>query len=220
MKFKHLVAIAVILTATGFLLFTEQGKKYAISLGGMTRNLTSMVGGFLASFIKIPPKGEFNFELELNKEAAYKQSFSFSNAGFECSCRILNLIIDGKIWEVGDKIRIEMVGDGEVLIGNEGKLILKADASSIKFDSWKTSKVKVEIEMIPENFFLSNAKAKLLNMTSVSGTMSKEMEDLKIKVDFEQANLKLEGFNGSVKFEEKLRLEGTATDIEINGKRV
>ncbi|MEM5766158.1 MAG: hypothetical protein QW423_00770 [Candidatus Aenigmatarchaeota archaeon] len=220
MKLKILAVIVVVLATTGFLLFTEQGKKYAITLGDMTRGLANLAGNFVGSFIKISNKEEFIFDLESNKEAIYGQSFSFSNASFKSSCRILNLIIDGRAWEASEKVKIEMEGRGEISIGKDGKLILKADTNLIKLDSWKTKNVKVEMEVLPENFSLDNAGARLVNITSASGTVNKQMDDIKVKVDFSQADIKLEGFYGSIEFGEKLRLAGIATNIEVKGNKI
>ncbi|MEM5879429.1 MAG: hypothetical protein QXU74_02975 [Candidatus Aenigmatarchaeota archaeon] len=219
MRWKLLAAVAVILAITGLLLFTEQGRKYAVSLGSMTRGLTSTLGNFVASFVKAPSGQEFNFELDLNREAIYGQSFSFSDAEFKTSCQILSLKIDGKNWEVGDKVKLEMVGSGEISVGSDGKVSLKADASLIKFDSWKTNNVKIEMEMLPGSFSMNNAKSSLINITA-SGKASKQLEDIELKADFNQANLKLEGFRGSVNFEDRLRLTGTAANLEINGKKI
>jgi len=219
MKWKLLVGVATVLVILGLLFFTEQGRKYAITLGSLTRSLTSNVGNFIGSFVKVSGK-EFSLELNLNKEAIHGQSFSFSNAGFEVWGKILSLKIDGKTWETSEKIKIELIGSGEISVGNDGKLKLKADANLLKFDSWKTSDVKVELEIMPENFLMNNAKADLINMTSASGNATKKIEEIELKVDFERANLKVENFFGTIEVKEKLRLVGTATSLEINGKKI
>jgi hypothetical protein len=108
MKWKLLVAVAVVLAFLGLLFFTEQGRRYAISLGSLTRGFASTVGNFIGSFVKVPSGNEFGLELNLNKEAIYGQSFSFSNAGFEASGRISSLKIDGKTWEIGEKVKVEV----------------------------------------------------------------------------------------------------------------
>jgi len=220
MKWKLLVAVAVVLAFLGLLFFTEQGRRYAISLGSSTRSFTSTVGNFIGSFVKVPSGNEFSFELNLNKEAIYGQSFSFSNAGFEASGRISSLKIDGKTWEIGEKVKVELVGSGEISIGNDGKLSLKSDTNLLKLDSWKTSNVKVEMEMIPESFSMNNAKADLINTTQASGNANKKLDDIEVKVEFDKANLKVENFLGTIELKEKLKLSGTATNIEINGKKI
>jgi hypothetical protein len=170
--------------------------------------------------VKVPSGNEFSFELNLNKEAIYGQSFSFSNAGFEASGRISSLKIDGKTWEIGEKVKVELVGSGEISIGNDGKLSLKSDTNLLKLDSWKTSNVKVEMEIIAENFSMNNAKADLINTTQASGNANKKLDDIEVKVEFDKANLKVENFLGTIELKEKLKLSGTATNIEINGKKI
>jgi hypothetical protein len=219
MKWKLMVAVAVVLVILGLLFFTEQGRRYAIALGSLTRGLTSTLGNFIGSFVKIPLGKEFSFELNLNKEAIFGQSFSFSNAGFEALGKILSLKIDGKTWEGGEKVKIELVGSGEISVEN-GKLRLKGDVNLFKFDSWKTSDVKVEIEIVPESFSINNAKTGLINLTQASGNATKKLEDIELKVEFDKANLKVENFFGTIEFKENLKLTGTATNIEINGKRI
>jgi hypothetical protein len=218
MKWKLLVAIFVVFAILGLLFFTEQGKKYAISLGSLTRSLITPVGNFIGSFLKIPLEKEFNLELNLNREAIYGQTFSFS--GFEASGKILSLKMDGKTWEIGENVKIGLAGEGEISIGNDGMLKLKANANLLQFDSLKTNNVKIEMEMIPENFSVNDAKADLLNMSSASGNASKKLGDIEVKVDFEKANLEIENFLGKIEFEENLRLVGTANNMEINRKRI
>jgi len=220
MKWKLLVAVAVVLAVLGFLFFTEEGRKYAISLGSLTRSFTSTVGNFVGSFVKISSGNGFGLELNLNKEAIYGQSFSFSNSGFEASGRILSLKIDGKTWEIGEKVKVELVGNGKISIGNDGRLALNVDTNLLKLDSWKTSNVKVEMEMIPDNLLMNNAKADLINTTSASGNVNKKLDEIEVKVDLNKANLEVENFFGTIELKDKLKLSGTATNIEINGKKI
>ncbi|MEM5869663.1 MAG: hypothetical protein QXR09_00640 [Candidatus Aenigmatarchaeota archaeon] len=221
MKWRLLVITAIILAITGLLLFTEQGRKYAISLGSMTRGLVSTLGNFVGSLMKSGLAKEFSAELELNKEAIYGQKFQFSGAELKASGQILSMKIDGKNWEVSEKIKFEIVGSGEISFKNDGKLNLKADASLAKFNSWKTSDIKIEIEMSPESFSMDNAKCDFIKINSASGKVKKQLEDMELTVNFTQANLKLEGFQGNIIFDnEELKLKGTATNLEINGKKI
>ncbi|MEM5772677.1 MAG: hypothetical protein QXL86_00390 [Candidatus Aenigmatarchaeota archaeon] len=220
MKWKLLGIVAVILTLLGVLLFTEQGRKYAIVLGSMTRSFTNLLGNFLGSIVRTSSTQEFEFEMSTNKEAVYGQSFSFTGTRFKALGPILTLSIDGKNWEIGEKSEVELIGNGEVLIGSDGKLSLKADASLFKLGSLKTNEVKIEIEMIPENFSLTNAKVSLINMTSASGYVKKKMENIELKADFNKASLKIENFFGAIEFKEEAWLSGIATNIEVNGKKI
>jgi TATA-box binding protein (TBP) (component of TFIID and TFIIIB) len=90
----------------------------------------------------------------------------------------------------------------------------------LKLDSWKTSNVKVEMEMIPDSLLMNNAKADLINTTSASGNVNKKLDEIEVKVDLNKANLEVENFFGTIELKDKLKLSGTATNIEINGKKI
>jgi len=218
MKWKLLVAATLVLIILGLLFFTEEGRKYAISLGSLTRSFTNTLGNFISSMVKVSEKG-FNLELNLNKQAVYGQNFSFADT-FEAFGRILSLNIDGKTWEIGEEVKVEILGSGEISVGNDGKVRVKADASMLKLNSWKTSSVEVKMEMLPESFSVNSTKADLMSMSSVTGNGSKKIEDFELKFDFEKANLKIEKFSGKIEFKEKLKIIGNATNLEINGKKI
>jgi hypothetical protein len=220
MKWKLLVAVAIVLAILGLLVFTEKGRQYATFIGSVTRSFASVLGNFVGSYVKISPSENFDLELVMNKEAIYGQSFSFSDASFKASCQILKLKIDGKDWEGGEKTEIELTGNGEILVGNEGRVSLKGDAKSLKFDVWKTSDVKVEAEILPESFSLSNVKEDLINVSSVTGNAKKKLEGIEVNVNFALANLKIGGFSGLVEWENQTKLTGTVTNFEINGKKI
>jgi uncharacterized protein YjeT (DUF2065 family) len=218
MKWKLLVAVALVLVVLGLLFFTEQGRKYATSLGSLARGLVNTLGSFVGSMVKVPGK-KFNIEMNLNKEALYGQNFSFSDK-FEAFGKILSLSLDGKTWEIGEDVKLELTGTGEASIGNDGKVRLKAEAKSLNLNSWKTSDVKIETELLPKNFLANNVKADLLSMSSVTGNVSKKIEDVELKIDLNGANLKIEGFLGTIEFNVKSRFVGSANNLEINGKKV
>jgi hypothetical protein len=220
MKWKLLVAFACLLTILGFLMFTEQGRRYAIFIGSGTRSFTKTMGNFVGSFIKIHQSEKFDFSLLANKEALHGQIFSFFDANFKSSCQILSLKIDGKTWESGKKTEIELQGNGEISIREDGSVSLKADAKSLIFDEWKTSDVKIEAEVLPTKFSLSRGEEKLINMTFTSGNVKKKIGDIEVFVNFTSASLKIEDFSGSIEWEDQTKLAGTASKIEINGKNI
>lgn len=220
MRWKLLGIAAILLLLVGGLLFTEQGRRYAIAIGSMTRGFANLLGNFLASIGKTPSGQEFEFEMKVNKEAMYGQSFSFSEANFKAFGSITTLNIDGKNWEISEKSEIEVVGKGEISVEDKGKIKLKADASLFRLGFMKTSGVKVEMEIVPESFSLNNSRIALINMNSASGYAKKKMENLELKADFNKANLKIENFVGSIEVEENIKIFGVTTNIEIDGKKI
>jgi hypothetical protein len=209
MNWKLLVAVAVIAGTLGLLALTEQGRQYAIFLG---RGAGSLIG----SVLKIYPGKTFNFDLTLNKEALYGQSFSLPDSNLTISGEASSIKIDGKTWNFEDgKVEIEMAGSGDFTFTTEGRVRLNVNAREFKLGEWSTNDVKVEVELTPTAFSFGNVKNDMINITSASGTILKALDETTVTANFTKANLQIDNFSGLVGLENQtLRLAGTATDIK------
>jgi len=215
MNWKALVAVVVVLAILGFLAMTEQGRQYATFLG-------KGVGSIVGSVLKVYPTESFNFELKLNKEDIYGQSFSLSGSGLTISGQGNSIKMDNKVWTLASGgIDMEMSGDGSFVLTVDGKASLNINAKTLRFGDISASDVKVEAELAPTAFSLSNVKNDKIVLSSVSGTVSKLFDSTTVTADFTKSNLEIDNFSGSVYLENQtVTLSGTATGITINGKNI
>lgn len=217
MKWKLLLAVAIVLTFIGLLAFTEQGREYTAILGSGARSLANSLSSFVGNFIKV---GKENFELELliNKNAIYGQTFLVQSANFSVSGQVFYLKIDEKFWEVEGILDIAIIGEGNVVIDKNGKVSFKGRAKNFKVNGFSVSDVKLEFEIIPQTL-LFEGKSRKLNMTPVSGSIVKRVENVEFTSNISQATLSISDFSGFVEIGENARLIGTVSELEINGKR-
>lgn len=210
----------VIFSLVGFLWLTQAGRKFTQILINDLGVFAKTVGNFVSTFSKIKPSTAFEFELSVEKESVWGQSFSFSDSKFFSTCKLLSLKIDGKNWETSEKINISLEGRGSLDFDANDKAKLEAEATSLQFNNFKTSGVKVEMEFLPEKIYLSNVTQEVINFTSATGKVLKKSEGLIISANFTKGNLKIENFFGSLEIKENLTMYGVASKIEINGKGI
>lgn len=220
MNWKVLLVVVVAFSLLGFFGFTQEGRKYSEIIKNSLGGFTKILGSFVATFSKSKPSSVFEFELLSEKEAILGQTFSFSGSKISSTCRILNLKIDGKTWEISDKINLSLEGKGSLNFDVSGRVKLNVEASQFKLDSFKTSEAKVEMELLPEKIYLSNISQELINLTLVTGSVLKRSEGLMISANFTKASLLIENFLGSIELGERLKIYGTASEIDINGKKI
>jgi len=209
MNWKILVAVAVILGTLGLLSLTEQGRQYAIFLG-------KGVGGLIGSVLKFSPGKTFNFDLTANKEAFYGQEFPLPDSIVSISGYGSEAKIGGKVWNLSsEKFEMEMTGSGDFALTADGKVSLNVDAKTFSFDGKKTTDVKVEVELVPAEFSLTNARKDVVNITSASGTLIKSIGESVVTSTFTKASLQIDEFSGLVELKNQtIKLVGTATDIK------
>ncbi|MEM5853257.1 MAG: hypothetical protein QXS37_01035 [Candidatus Aenigmatarchaeota archaeon] len=218
MKWKLLLAVAIALAFLGLLIFTEQGREYTTLIGNSVRGGVDTLSNLVGNFIKV---GGENFELQLSldRNAIYGQTFSLSNTNLLASGDIIFLKIDDKIWEVSRRVEIEMVCDGNIVIEKNGKFSIKGKAKNFRIDDFKVDDVKFEVEIFPVEISFGG-KSRLLNMTSVSGTLSKKVGNVEFTANLYQDNLRITDFSGTIEISEKTKMGGNASSLEINGNKV
>jgi len=216
MNWKALVAVVVVLATLGFLAMTEQGRQYAIFLG---KGLGSIVG----SVFKVSPTESFNFELKLNKEDIYGQSFSLSSSDLIIYGQGESIKMDDKVWTLRTgEIEMEMSGDGDFVLTVDGKARLNVNAQTLRFrDSSTSDMTKVEAEITPVAFSLSNIKNDKLDLASVTGMISKVFGSTPMTTPLTKNSLEIDNFSGSINLENQtVTLSGTATGIKIDGNSI
>ncbi|MEM5836645.1 MAG: hypothetical protein QW451_01575 [Candidatus Aenigmatarchaeota archaeon] len=220
MNWKILLLVVFIFSLVGFLGFTEEGRKYAEILRNGLGGFTKLLGNFVAPFSTTKSSSPFEFELVVEKEAIFGQTFSFSGSKFFSTCRALSLKIDGKNWEINEEINVSLEGKGSLDFDLSGKAKLSAEAASLQLNNFKTNEAKIEMEFLPEKIYLNNTNQKLINLTSATGRVLKKFEGIEISANFTKSNLKIENFFGSLELEKNLIIYGSANEIEINGKKI
>lgn len=210
-----MLAVVVVIGILGLLALTEQGRTYAVFLGrGM--------GNLLGYVLKFQIGKSFNFESEINAEALYGQSFSLSDSSLKIYGSSSSMKIGGNVFTLSDGVvEMEMTGNGDFVFTSDGKVTLNLDAKTLQMNGISTNNVKVEGEVTPTAFSLEGVNKDSMNITSASGKVTRTFDSTTVTANFPKSNLLIDNFLGTVELvNQTIKLLGTATGIEVNGRSI
>ena len=189
MKWKMWLAIIVIFGILGLLFMTDAGQKYADFL-------KKSVGNFVSTIMRRQPSGQmFRIELTANKDVLYGQSYEMANSTFSGSGFYQMIKIGDSDVTVKSGNQIDVFIDnfnGLFVYTSDGSVKLTGESNQMEigdliYSSQKPN--KIDLEIIPFNFTLSNVIQDKISLKSAYGEIKTDrgqapLENSKLDISF------------------------------------
>jgi len=213
MRWKVLLAIVLIVVIVGLLLTTKTGMDYF-------EFLRNRVGEFFSVMFRKPPGELFEVVLTTDREPFFGQSYKLTNSSFSCSGvyqsirfgeHLINLKTLKKVYiELNDiKGTFEYTKEGVVKLSGDSTLI---EIDDLTLSSSKPS--KVEIEIVPLEFSLTNIVQDKITLFPVTGDIKRIINDKIDSVSLTNDKLEINNFHGELSLrDENIMLAGSTSSI-------
>jgi len=208
MQWKVIFVVILVLGIFGFFLTSEFGQPYMDSV-------RQVFSDFTGNFIKPTNKGSFMFSIETSKLALYGLSPTrIYNSTFSATGTYRFLTVGDQSINLKNKNEItifvknlrgsfSITTDGVVKISGESNYV---ETEEIIFSS-NTYK-RVEIEMMPNDFILSNFATSDFVMPSVSGTVQRFVGDNADTISFQNSKIEIKDFTGNLEWRDDSTIIG------------
>jgi len=215
MQWKVLFVVILVLGIFGFFLTSEFGRPYADLLG-------QKISGFTGSFIKPGKKPSFVFSIETDRLSIYGLTPTrISNSTFTASGPYNFLRVGDQTINLKNKNQISLYIKnlrGTFSISTDGVAKISGysnyvETEEIIFSS--SSDKKIEIEMMPISFTLSNFATSDFVMPSISGTIKRFVGDTPDTISFQKSKIEIKDFTGSLEWRgQNTLIDGVASSIK------
>lgn len=203
----------VTLVVAALLITTEQGRSYA-------KFFTSKIGHFLSSTLNLFPTTPFEIEAKVTGVVDTKE-INIDGSTVFLEGMTNSIRVDGREWEISDgRCELEMKGSGKIVLRG-GKVSVDFSAEEVKFLGTRTKNAKIAGELIPLTVNISDGSVEMINITSATGSVVKDVEGTEITAEFENKNLEMTNFAGSLElYGGMLTLKGTVNMVKIGGREI
>lgn len=225
MHWKALLAIILILSIAGLLLFTDIGKNFVNSIrGNIAGFIRGNIAGFFSKIFEGQPGEPFTIFLTANRESFYGQSYSMSNSTLICSGAYNYIRIDGrpvahKIDKTVDLKVLEFNGNFEVT--STGSIKISGSSSVIEISDWIISgkPMDVELEITPSNFLLLGVSQEKITLVGVTGEIRRIHEGKFDQVSLSSDDLEIKNFMGNLGLSETGMISLNGATTSVKGKK-
>lgn len=217
MRWKALLTIIIVLMIASLMIMTETGRKY-------TQFLREKVGAVISLVSKFgQPVGDgFEFILNTNMDAFVGQSYEVVNSSLAMSGVYNYIKIGNQLIELKEGKRVELFVDnmkGNFEITKAGSIKIAVDSNYVEIDDLKfLGQTRIEAEVIPDEFTLSDLTQNKITLSSVTGSIKRfydgnegqeSLDGIKMEINrLSEGQLKLSN--------DKVTLEGSVVSIVTN----
>jgi hypothetical protein len=200
MKWKPLVAVILILGIFGFFIASNFGQP-------LIDSLRKGLGDFTGFFIKPSQKTLFSFSLETNKFSLYGLTPTrISNSTFSANGVYQFLKFGDQLISMKNKNEITIYVKnlrGTFSITTDGIVKIYGDSNYMEVDDMifsSNANKKIEIEIMPNDFVLSNFVTDEFVMPSISGTAYRFAGDKTDTISFQNSKITIDEFVGNLEW--------------------
>lgn len=218
MKWKALLSVIIILAIAGFFFFTGIGSQYTAQIIKYTGDLgLGSLTGFLTNQ---KPSTSFPFTLTAQNAAFFSQDYTVTNGSISAS-GLYQYINAGNLnleSTSGKEITVSLQNyNGDFQISADGSIILKGTATNVQIGdlSASSSKINLQIEILPSTYSLSSFQDNTMNFAGITGTLQRTTSDKTDTVNLSNNNVTVKYFSGSISQQQgTTTLQGTAYSIK------
>lgn len=219
MKWKTLVLVLLVVAIVSMIGFSYYfgGPDYVEILrkpfGEITSFMTKAVFGANKPFAVM---------LDTDKGSFSGMSFHLVNSTVKLEGNIVYMKIDDTVVNKANKVVIGNI-NGEASVSQEGIVTVKGETASLAvndvFLSQTGNNLNVEVAATPDKLFVSSVTEGKLAFPAVTGSLTVGLKTTTVS-NLDAAKLEMSDFRGSLSFDEKAELGGTATKVVVNGQEI
>ena len=212
MKWKIVVSLLLIVVLTGILITNENTPTYANIFKNGISGLASII---------VKPSGIMNINLNVQKQAFYGQKFKISNSTLTSSATPISMKINGIDYMLKDISRTDInIGkmSGSFDITPVGSVVISARTRYVEIGEMiltQPKDMKVEMEIIPIEFSLTEIEKNKITLLSATGDMELPRNDTITTIPLENEKLEIRTFSGTLEMDKDImRLNGRLGSVK------